>query len=101
MLFNSMEKAEEELRANAEDVELHLMEESKGWTTSCIPKSKSMNSVHECSICLEDHICDEEAIELQDCFHVFHKTCLWRWIWTKSICPLCRHPIDATKRPKC
>ncbi|VVB13339.1 unnamed protein product [Arabis nemorensis] len=30
-----------ELTANAEDVELHLMEESKGWTTSCIPRNRN------------------------------------------------------------
>ncbi|KAL1197026.1 RING-H2 finger protein ATL5 [Cardamine amara subsp. amara] len=83
-----------ELKADAEDVEYHLMEESKGWTT-CIPKSIP---VHECSICLEELCDNEESIETHDCSHAFHKLCLWRWIRTKSSCPLCRHPIYA--RPK-
>jgi hypothetical protein len=85
-----------ELKAEAEDVEYHLMEESKGWTT-CIP-AKSITPVNECTICLEELCHDEESIETHDCCHVFHKLCLWRWIRTKSSCPLCRHPIYS--RPK-
>ncbi|XP_010423463.1 PREDICTED: putative RING-H2 finger protein ATL35 [Camelina sativa] len=82
-----------ELKADAEDVEYHLMEESKGWTTStCIPKSTT-TPVEECTICLEDLCDDEKTVVAHDCCHVFHKLCLWRWIWTKSTCPLCRHPI--------
>lgn len=84
-----------ELKADAKDVELHLMEESKGWTTTCI--SKSIDPVHECIICLEE-VCDDEAIVLHDCCHVFHKVCLFSWIWSKSSCPICRHPIY--RRPK-
>lgn len=86
-----------ELEANAEDVELHLMEESKGWTTRVPTKSINV-SVKECSICIEDlSDVDEEAIVLHDCSHVFHKVCLLRWIWSKSSCPLCRHPIYCRK----
>lgn len=85
-----------ELKADAEDVEYHLMEEIKGWTT-CIP-AKSITPVNECTICLEELCDDEESIETHDCCHVFHKVCLWRWIRTKSSCPLCRHPIYS--RPK-
>ncbi|CAA7031966.1 unnamed protein product [Microthlaspi erraticum] len=40
------------LKADAEDVELHLMEESKGWSTTCI--SKSIDPVSECIICLDE-----------------------------------------------
>ncbi|CAN6805350.1 unnamed protein product [Brassica oleracea] len=85
-----------ELKANAEDVELHLMEESKGWRTS-IPKSIN-EPVKECSICFEDlSDVDEESIELHDCSNEFHKVCLFQWIWSKSSCPLCRHPIYCGK----
>ncbi|CAF2118602.1 unnamed protein product [Brassica napus] len=95
-LFGESQGRTFELKANAEDVELHLMEESKGWRT-CIPKSIN-EPVDECSICFEDlSDVDEESIELHDCSHVFHKVCLFQWIWSKSSCPLCRHPIYCGK----
>ncbi|CAN8257092.1 unnamed protein product [Cochlearia groenlandica] len=84
-----------ELKADAEDVETHLMQESQGWSTTT---TTSSCDDHECSICLETLLCDEESVELHDCCHVFHKVCVWRWIWNKTSCPLCRFPIY--KRPK-
>ncbi|KAJ4908774.1 RING/U-box superfamily protein [Raphanus sativus] len=96
-LFGESQGRTFELQANAEDVELHLMEESKGWTTRVPTKSIDV-SVKECSICIEDlSDVDEESIVLHDCSHVFHKVCLLQWIWSKSSCPLCRHPIYCRK----
>ncbi|KAF8118802.1 hypothetical protein N665_0002s0111 [Sinapis alba] len=92
-LFGESQGRTFELKANAEHVELHLMEESKGWRTRIPIKSINV-SVKECSIGIEDlSDVDEESIELHDCSHVFHKVCLLQWTWSKSSCPLCRHPI--------
>lgn len=50
----------------------------------------------ECTICLDTlepgnstgHACSEKV------HHIFHKTCIKKWIEEKESCPLCKRPID-------
>jgi hypothetical protein len=51
------------------------------------------NVDEECCICCESLLHDE-VIELQQCKHYFHKTCLQTWFTSKSSCPLCRVYVD-------
>ncbi|XP_010419563.1 PREDICTED: E3 ubiquitin-protein ligase RHA1B-like [Camelina sativa] len=47
-----------------------------------------------CRICQEEFDCGEEVRCLRNCVHVYHKTCIDRWIQDdKMTCPLCRTPI--------
>ncbi|KAG2294011.1 hypothetical protein Bca4012_004871 [Brassica carinata] len=49
----------------------------------------------ECSVCLSKFEEDSEVNKLK-CGHLFHKTCLEKWIDYWSItCPLCRTPLVA------
>jgi len=45
-----------------------------------------------CSICLDDESENIEWVKLI-CNHKFHKSCVIKWLQTKSNCPLCREEI--------
>ncbi|XP_030546956.1 E3 ubiquitin-protein ligase Os03g0188200-like [Rhodamnia argentea] len=45
----------------------------------------------ECAVCLCEVGVGEEVRELECCDHVFHRTCLDRWLsYKNATCPLCR-----------
>lgn len=47
-----------------------------------------------CSICLSEFEQGDEAKQLVDCRHVFHRRCLERWLrWYRATCPLCRSVV--------
>ena len=58
----------------------------------------------QCSICLkelsyDDRDCDgrdDQKMVQMPCSHVYHKTCIVRWLETSHMCPLCRYamPVD-------
>ncbi|KAL1536217.1 RING-type E3 ubiquitin transferase [Salvia divinorum] len=55
----------------------------------------------ECSICLSEFEQGDEAMELVDCRHVFHRSCLEKWLRCHlATCPLCRSVVvpDAVVR---
>lgn len=61
-----------------------------------ITRENMMDSSHNqksCSICLQDFLVGEKAICLVQCQHVFHQTCIWRWLVGKRTCPLCRRRL--------
>jgi len=43
-----------------------------------------------CSVCYDDFIDQCEIIELP-CKHVYHQSCIVKWLEIKLLCPLCRH----------
>jgi len=47
----------------------------------------------ECIICLEDY--DILPLRVLNCFHVFHKKCIDKWLMTsqKLKCPICSYSI--------
>ncbi|XP_019098773.1 PREDICTED: probable E3 ubiquitin-protein ligase XERICO, partial [Camelina sativa] len=48
---------------------------------------------NECSVCLSKFEGDSEINKLK-CGHLFHKTCLEKWIdYWNITCPLCRTPL--------
>uniref|UniRef100_A0A1J3DCM5 Putative E3 ubiquitin-protein ligase XERICO n=1 Tax=Noccaea caerulescens TaxID=107243 RepID=A0A1J3DCM5_NOCCA len=50
---------------------------------------------NECSVCLSKFEEDSEINKLK-CGHLFHKTCLEKWIdYWNITCPLCRTPLVA------
>lgn len=58
------------------------------------------NMVHEydakqdCVICLKP-FADGPIVELPQCGHAYHESCIWNWIKIKTQCPLCRAEILA------
>ncbi|CAH8362468.1 unnamed protein product [Eruca vesicaria subsp. sativa] len=60
-------------------------------------KFKDMSRVNppeSCRICQDEFDGGDQVRCLRNCVHVFHKTCIDRWIHDdKMTCPLCRTPI--------
>ncbi|KAI3417661.1 RING-type domain-containing protein, partial [Psidium guajava] len=57
-------------------------------------KSPSEGDVAElCSICLEEMKALNVEVARMPCRHVFHHTCISRWLSTSHLCPLCRFPM--------
>ncbi|GMI74070.1 brassinosteroid-responsive RING-H2 [Hibiscus trionum] len=47
-----------------------------------------------CAVCLHEFGGGEEIGWLKNCWHVFHKACLDRWMdHDQNTCPLCRAPL--------
>lgn len=51
-----------------------------------------------CSICMDEYVPNRYKRELPSCQHVFHKTCIDKWLTTATDmdCPLCRCPYPIT-----
>lgn len=46
----------------------------------------------KCAICLQKYK-GVDIIKEFPCKHIFHKSCILRWIKTSNICPLCKYDI--------
>lgn len=61
-------------------------------------KKPSINNIKvekvigECPICFEDIIVNKINLALP-CGHVFHETCITRWIKINRSCPLCYYQL--------
>nr|XP_004510497.1 RING-H2 finger protein ATL52-like [Cicer arietinum] len=53
----------------------------------------------ECVICLTVFQEDESVRKLHTCKHVFHTSCIDKWLGSRSGCPLCRSQIDRVTSP--
>ena len=53
----------------------------------------------DCSVCFNPMRPEDELVALP-CHgnHVFHKSCLWKWLSSHSTCPLCREKVQVTRR---
>ncbi|KAH0452533.1 hypothetical protein IEQ34_019832 [Dendrobium chrysotoxum] len=51
-----------------------------------------------CAVCLSEIRQRDRVWELRNCYHVFHKACLDRWLdhHDQMTCPLCRAPLIST-----
>ncbi|KAL3833468.1 hypothetical protein ACJIZ3_008204 [Penstemon smallii] len=50
-----------------------------------------MDPTENCAVCLCDFNCDDEIRRLANCRHIFHMSCLDRWMdHDQKTCPLCR-----------
>ena len=62
------------------------------------PKKLSENK-KQCLICLERFIKGQDSIILP-CLHIFHSSCIKKWISIKNFCPLCKQKIFPKKKHK-
>ncbi|KAK6779302.1 hypothetical protein RDI58_021486 [Solanum bulbocastanum] len=60
---------------------------------------KEEDSGNECPVCLTAFIDGEEVRQLMKCKHIFHFSCIDKWLCSKSSCPVCRASVTV-KRPK-
>lgn len=47
----------------------------------------------DCSICLEEFCSNERKVVKIQCGHVYHESCILKWLDNSHSCPLCRSPI--------
>lgn len=53
-----------------------------------------VNPPESCRICQDEFDGGDEVRCLRNCVHIYHKTCIDRWIQDdRMTCPLCRTPI--------
>lgn len=57
-----------------------------------------------CPICLEEMRPQQDIVRVEDCGHIFHRSCLLDWMKRQNTCPACRKAITlkslAAYRPK-
>nr|XP_043624689.1 probable E3 ubiquitin-protein ligase XERICO isoform X2 [Erigeron canadensis] len=71
------------------------MDEFRSRTPTLRYESLSCTTKQECSVCLVEFKPDAE-INCLSCGHVFHKSCLEKWLnYWNITCPLCRNHIMA------
>ena len=46
----------------------------------------------KCPICLQKYK-GSDIIKEFPCKHIFHKTCIFKWLKTSNVCPLCKYDI--------
>ena len=46
----------------------------------------------KCPICLQKYK-SADIIKEFPCKHIFHKNCIFKWLKTSNVCPLCKHDI--------
>lgn len=57
-------------------------------------KIKDLSKVTDCAICLEGFEEGDLCCEVPACGHLFHGSCLDKWIGKNPSCPVCRSRID-------
>ena len=63
---------------------------------------KKYSSIKEkkCCICLEKYK-SSDIIKEYPCKHIFHKSCIFKWLKESNLCPICKHDISkAVKKVK-
>jgi len=53
-------------------------------------KNKKQES---CSICLENYKPDDIVVEFSCKTHIYHENCIYEWLQSSDICPLCKHNL--------
>ncbi|KAL5737067.1 hypothetical protein ACOSQ2_031855 [Xanthoceras sorbifolium] len=68
--------------------------EEIGLSNTAVPvllKEEKVEVSTDCSICLES-VGVGEVVARLPCSHLYHTTCITRWLHKKPLCPLCRAP---------
>ncbi|KAM7477123.1 hypothetical protein LguiB_024366 [Lonicera macranthoides] len=78
-----------EARLRSARVEVH--DELEGYSEIFgvkVLESDEENS--RCPICLEGFLMGMEVVRAPNCFHLFHRNCLLKWLAKSDSCPMCR-----------
>ncbi|KAG8489389.1 hypothetical protein CXB51_017464 [Gossypium anomalum] len=103
------EKARRQLRHPAQDIEAgsQSMRQPAGTVVihknnniiipqETTPKEEEESGSKDCAICLEELKEGDRCRMLSKCRHVYHFSCIDRWLLKHSHCPLCRASIYAS-----
>ncbi|KAJ0234489.1 hypothetical protein HA466_0275020 [Hirschfeldia incana] len=95
------------------NVEVEFVKERRSVSPSDVPASFEVfqrlveeqivdfkgNKETQCSICIEDLSKSQQSIiEMPNCLHMFHQSCLFEWLGRKNACPLCRRYVRVRPR---
>lgn len=64
-----------------------------------IASSSSLGKDTECPVCLSAFVEGEELRQLNVCKHMFHRSCIDKWISTHCNCPVCRAFVRNHSKP--
>ena len=56
-------------------------------------KKYSALTEDKCPICLQKYK-SADIIKEFPCKHIFHKNCIFRWLKSSNICPICKHDLS-------
>lgn len=103
IMMTCYEKAMRQLRHPTQDIEADRQSMQQPAGTVVIYKKKNIISTQEeesgskdCAICLEEVNEGDRCRMLSNCRHVYHLSCIDRWLLMNSHCPLCRASIYAS-----
>ena len=104
---DSDEEEEEEEEESEEEDENQIfnrkkVKKKKKMTEFEYKNIKKYSSIKEkkCCICLEKYK-SSDIIKEYPCKHIFHKSCIFKWLKESNLCPICKHDISkAVKKVK-
>ncbi|KAG5883429.1 hypothetical protein JTB14_005640 [Gonioctena quinquepunctata] len=64
-------------------------------STSTIGEEEEGKPTKYCSICL-GHL-NKKTVEALECAHIFHQTCIRKWLREKRQCPICLMKVSYNK----
>lgn len=54
------------------------------------------NIITKCFQCFDKRKNSDKRVQLNNCNHVFHASCIMEWSYIKNNCPICRSEIFTT-----
>lgn len=70
-------------------------------TIDALPKveitQEQVDTKLQCSVCWEDFVLKETVYQLP-CQHVYHETCIRRWLELHGTCPICRQNLSGNEQ---
>jgi hypothetical protein len=81
---------------NIELLTIEKMEEPLQLQNILAKENNFVTDDYECAICLDslDSLEGNKIIQLNNCNHKFHESCLKQWVLHNNTCPLCRTNIN-------
>jgi len=64
---------------------------------SIVGDEESLDTLIHCSICLEEYVGGDIGIKGSYCPHLFHESCLMKWLEKSNTCPFCRKDMITTE----
>ena len=74
------------------DLDHRLVETPIDYTTIQYTDIYYMDNMDTCSICLYGYKEGEQLVKL-NCFHIYHKECIFDWFKKSRSCPMCRSSV--------
>uniref|UniRef100_A0A0A0KYC0 RING-type E3 ubiquitin transferase n=1 Tax=Cucumis sativus TaxID=3659 RepID=A0A0A0KYC0_CUCSA len=66
---------------------------AEGWRGVAVERLSKLKSEEEkgdCSVCLDELDCEKREVIRIPCGHVYHESCIFKWLNSSNSCPLCR-----------